>query len=190
MRQVSVEFFDWKVHGSPFSGEKWPARNAVVDPAARRLKLVQITDLSGLPHTWEVASTERNPQGTFLVNLFAKISVLDGVNPDLGAVIGAWRHAQKKAVEAFVAFSKISGRARAQRGGNFGEQLIVIRIRLLKHADVALAAGNVNSFSAGIVINVVGVLHARELCHRAASVGVENCEARRLVRGHKEAVIR
>src|SRR5437879_2748279 len=45
----------------------------------------------------------------------AKISVLDGINPDLRAMIGAWRHSQKKPVEPLVTFSKISRGSCAQR---------------------------------------------------------------------------
>jgi len=53
-------FVDYGARGSYFCGERLPADSTASLVLDRRLKLVQITDLSGLVALGEVASAESN----------------------------------------------------------------------------------------------------------------------------------
>src|SRR5260370_2638818 len=72
-------------------------------------------------------------------------SVLDGIDPHLSALSCTSWNRQEKAVHALSLPAKISGGTSAQRGGNLGEELIVVRIFHLKNIDRAFPSGHVNT---------------------------------------------
>lgn len=65
----------------------------------------------------------------------------------------------------------------------------MIRIGLLKDADEPFSSRDVYTLPAGVVIGIVCVLHARKCGNRFSSVGIENGQARRFMRGDKAPVI-
>src|SRR5277367_3859102 len=75
-------------------------------------------------------------------------SILDGVNLDFRLLSRAGRNRQIQPVESFLShFSEVSGRARANGGLNLRYELIVVRVPLLKYADVPFAARNIDAFA-------------------------------------------
>src|SRR5215471_8973266 len=105
-------------------------------------------------------------------------------------MIGARRNSQEKAVKSLAAFAEVAGSSRAERRRNLGEKLIVICVGLLENADIAFTPGNVDTFSARIVIDIIRVLNAREFGDGATDVGIEDGKAGRLVGGHHYAMLR
>ena len=66
----------------------------------------------------------------------------------------------------------------------------MIRIGLFKHADEAFSSRDVYALPAGVVTRIVSVLNARKYGNRFPAVGIENGQARWLMRGNEEPVIR
>src|ERR1017187_5450727 len=67
--------------------------------------------------------------------------------------------------------------------------MIVIWVALLKDTDVAFAAWNVDTFSRGIEIDLVGILNTGQRDNLATRIRVKDRKAGRFMRGHKEAVM-
>src|SRR6266853_876396 len=89
-----------------------------------------------------------------------RISILYCINPHLSTLARTSRDSQEKAVHALSLPSKISGCASAQRGGNLGEELVVVRIFHLKDEDEALSSRHVNAFVLGIVVKIIRIRDA------------------------------
>ena len=87
--------------------------------------------------------------------------ILDGVDSRLGALAGAGRNSQIKAVEAFALLFVVAGRFCADRCRNFRKESVVVRIGHLKRSDKTLATRHVDAFAVAIEVKIVAVLDAR-----------------------------
>src|SRR5882762_4489666 len=84
-------------------------------------------------------------------------SVLNCIDSHLSALARASRDSEEKAVHALSLPSKISGGASAQRGGNFGEEFVMVRIFHLKDEDEALSSRHINALMLGRVVKIVRI---------------------------------
>lgn len=66
--------------------------------------------------------------------------VLYRIDPDFGGMVCASRHGNVETIEAFPAFSEISGGACAYGGMYFGEKFVMIGTVLLEYTDVSFPA--------------------------------------------------
>src|SRR5258708_37095521 len=97
-------------------------------------------------------------------------------DPDLGRFIALGRNAN---VEAIALGVPVAG-ANANRGRHVGDQLIVVGILLLDHADDAFTADNVDAFAGSVEVNVVALARRAQPRHFVTGLRVENDEHRRL----------
>src|SRR4029077_15404972 len=111
------------------------------------------------------------------------------INPHLGARRAAGRDGQIEAVKSFSLSAKVTCRASTENGGNLAELRIVVRIILLIGVDESFATRHEDAFVLGAVIEIVGVLNARQGSDHAACGRVKDRERSRFPRGYKEAVV-
>ena len=77
-------------------------------------------------------------------------------------MIGASRNGQVKTIEALFPFSKVPGRASAQRRGNLDEELVMAGIFLLKRVNKTLSSRHVNPLARAVIVQIIRVLDARK----------------------------
>jgi hypothetical protein len=65
----------------------------------------------------------------------------------------------------------------------------MIRVRLLDNADEALASGNINPFSPGVILQIIGVVHTRDARNCRTAVCVECYELCRPSRNYEDSAI-
>ena len=65
----------------------------------------------------------------------------------------------------------------------------MICVRLLDNADEALASGNINPFSPGVIVQIIGVVHTRDARNRRSAVCVDCYELCRSSRHYEDSVI-
>lgn len=107
------------------------------------------------------------------IDMQAARLVASFVYPQLCASIRArWNRQVEAVVLAYLA--GIGAGTRANRGGNFGDPLVAVRINLLINKDEAFPARDVNPFAVSIIGHIVGVDRARQAGNFLACIHVQD----------------
>src|ERR1700686_1856114 len=105
--------------------------------------------------------------GTPIAGRLVPALLLYGVNSHLRALTAAIGDSEEEAMRVFFLASEIAGGASAQRGWNFGDEVIVIGVLHLENVNETLASGHINALVLSIKIKVVGILGAGQCCNHA-----------------------
>ena len=123
------------------------------------------------------------------VGMHSARSIPSFVHPQFSASIGAGGNRQVEAV-VLSYLPGVRAGARADRGGNFGNPLVAVRINLLVHKDEALSTGDVNSLAVGVVRHIVCVDRARKAGNLFACIHVQHQQTRRFAGRNEQAAMR
>jgi len=81
--------------------------------------------------------------------------------------------------------SKVPGSACAQCSGNFGEEVVTIRVGHLKNVDETLSSGHVHPLMLGVIVEIIRILDAGQRRDHVTRHSVEYSQPRRFAYADK-----
>src|SRR5260370_23205212 len=112
-------------------------------------------------------------------------SILWCVNPQRGALLGACGHRQIQTVSLLIP----EAGSRSDRSRYFCQWPVVIGVNLLDDAHEPLSSKCINTFPAGVVIDIVRIGDTGHASDRCPTLCIQHDDLRRLSRHHEKAMI-